>query len=38
MYLRKAELDHFPSAWIAESSIPACAAVVAAPMRKLRPE
>ena len=37
MYCRKAELCHFPRVWIVESSMPARAAEVAAPMRKLCP-
>ena len=37
MYWRKAALCHLPNACMVESSIPARAAVVAAPMRKLCP-
>ena len=37
MYNRKAELCHLPNAWIVESSMPASAAVVAAPILKLWP-
>ena len=37
MYCRKAELCHLPRVWIVESSMPARAAEVAAPMRKLCP-
>ena len=36
-YRRKAELCHRPNSWIVESSTPANAAVVAAPIRKLCP-
>ncbi len=35
IYWRKAALCHRPSVWIEESAIPAMAAVVAAPIRKL---
>ena len=38
MYVRKAELVHCPNNWMVESSIPAFAAAVAAPIRKLWPE
>ena len=38
MYSRNAVLDHRPSALIVESSMPAWAADVAAPSRKLCPE
>lgn len=38
IYARKAELNHLPRAWITDSWVPALAAVVAAPIRKLRPE
>ena len=37
MYWRKAALCHLPRVWIVESSIPAAAAVVAAPILKLWP-
>ena len=37
MYCRKAELCHLPRVWIVESSTPARAADVAAPIRKLCP-
>ena len=37
MYCKKAALCHRPRAWMVESSTPANAADVAAPMRKLCP-
>ena len=37
MYKRNAELFHLPRALMVESSKPACAAAVAAPIRKLCP-
>ncbi len=37
MYTRKAELFHLPTVRIVESSMPALAAVVAAPILKLWP-